>query len=423
MRDNWSEYTLEEVCEKITDGSHFSPKSVEHGFPMASVKDLTSYGIDLKSCRKISKEDYNTLVHQGCKPINGDVLVAKDGATALDTVCEFRNNLNIVLLSSIAILRPNITKVTSSYLYYYMDCETTKQYIKNGFITGAAIPRVVIKDFKKCKIILPDIESQKKITTILSKYDNLIVNNLKRIELLNEMAQLIYLEWFVHFRFPGHEKAQMIDTTIGKIPAVWDVKKLNDVASINSSKIKNGDEPKEINYIDISSVSIGKIDKIEKMAYKDAPGRAKRIVKHGDTIWSMVRPNRKSFSIIIKPLANTVVSTGFAVITPIKIPYSYIYYAITTDTFTQYLTNNATGSAYPAVNSHDFEDADILIPPVHILNEFHSFIEPILNQQHILLEQNINLKKTRELILLKLISGELDVSNLDIYTSNLNNRA
>ena len=84
MKDNWFKTTLEEVCLKITDGAHNSPKSVKVGFPMASVKDLTSHGINLETCRHISQK----VIRQGCQPELGDVLIAKDGNSALNTVCK-----------------------------------------------------------------------------------------------------------------------------------------------------------------------------------------------------------------------------------------------------------------------------------------------------------------------------------------------
>ena len=121
MKANWIKATLEEVCLRITDGAHQSPKSVENGFPMASVKDLTPYGIQLANCRHISPEDFEKLVRQGCQPEPGDVLIAKDGNSALDTVCEVNQKDNLVLLSSVAILRPNTSKINSSYLIYFLD--------------------------------------------------------------------------------------------------------------------------------------------------------------------------------------------------------------------------------------------------------------------------------------------------------------
>lgn len=130
MPDSWPEYALKEVCLRITDGAHQSPKSVDIGLPMASVKDLTPFGINIETCRKISEHDFEELVRQDCQPKVGDILVAKDGATALDTVCEIKQSVNAVLLSSVAILRPDSSRIFSGFLRYYLDCDTTREYLK-----------------------------------------------------------------------------------------------------------------------------------------------------------------------------------------------------------------------------------------------------------------------------------------------------
>ena len=119
MNVDWPILTLGDVCEKITDGAHNSPKSVEVGKPMASVKDLTRYGVDLSEARLIPQDDFDKLVKQGCQPEVGDVLIAKDGNSALDTVCTVDEPLDAVMLSSVAILRPDKDKLDSDFLKYY----------------------------------------------------------------------------------------------------------------------------------------------------------------------------------------------------------------------------------------------------------------------------------------------------------------
>ena len=105
-KEDWEEVTLADVCTRITDGSHSSPASVEEGYPMASVKDMYNWGINQSTCRKISKEQYEALVHADCKALQGDILIAKDGSY-LKHVFLLEQSLEVVLLSSIAMLRPN----------------------------------------------------------------------------------------------------------------------------------------------------------------------------------------------------------------------------------------------------------------------------------------------------------------------------
>lgn len=150
----WTISTIGDFCELITDGSHHSPASVDNGLPMASVKDLTDWGIDLGTCRRISSADFDRLVASGCQPRAGDILLAKDGAYCLQTVCEYTQPEDIVLLSSIAILRPKQTSA-AAYLDLWFKQGSTKTYLIEGFRSGSAIPRVVLKDLKRAQLITP----------------------------------------------------------------------------------------------------------------------------------------------------------------------------------------------------------------------------------------------------------------------------
>jgi type I restriction enzyme S subunit len=151
---SWNVTTLADLCSKITDGSHHSPKSVEAGLPMASVKDMSNWEINLSGCRLISPEDFENLVANGCQPESGDLLLAKDGATCLDTTCEYQQPDKVVLLSSVAILRlKNVAD--AGFLHTWLGLESTKQYLKEGFVSGSAIPRVVLRDMKRAQLVVP----------------------------------------------------------------------------------------------------------------------------------------------------------------------------------------------------------------------------------------------------------------------------
>jgi type I restriction enzyme, S subunit len=260
-------------------------------------------------------------------------------------------------------------------------------------------------------VFLPSILTQKKIAAIASTYDDLTENNDRRITLLEKMAEEIYREWFVRLRFPGHEQA----TFHKGIPEGWLIQPLQKIAQINMRSLTKGKEPKEINYVDIGSVTTNQINNIERINLIDAPGRARRIVKHGDTIWATVRPANRAYCLILDPIENLIVSTGFAVISPKKnIPYSFLHLATTSNVFVEHISNVAKGSAYPAAGKEDFENSEILIPPQELLSNFHSSCEPMLKHKQILAERNKILKQTRDRLLTRLISGKLSVEDLDI---------
>jgi type I restriction enzyme S subunit len=168
--EDWEEVSLEDVCLRITDGAHASPPTVDFGKPMASVKDMHQWGINISGCRRISNEDFDMLVRADCKPLQNDILIAKDGSF-LKHVFVTEKDIDVVVLSSIAILRPN-TKYDSLLLATFLKLESTREKLEN-IVTGAVIPRIVLKDFRKFTIPLPPKIAQdralKLITPIYQK--------------------------------------------------------------------------------------------------------------------------------------------------------------------------------------------------------------------------------------------------------------
>ena len=274
---------------------------------------------------------------------------------------------------------------------------------------GAAQPLVTQTVLKQVEVRVPPLAIQRRIASILSAYDELIANSQRRIRVLEDMGRALYREWFVHLGFPGHEKLPRVASALWNIPRGWEVKKLADVAEVNRAQISARNAPDKLHYIDISSVSPGQIDTITTYAFIDAPGRARRIVQHGDVLWSCVRPNRRSHAQVMHPEPDTVASTGFAVLTATKVPFTFLYFATTTDDFVSYLTNNATGAAYPAVTASTFEKADLLVPPAPLLKKFGEATIPMVEQIHTLQRQVHNLRGTRDLVLPRLLSGQVDL--------------
>ena len=151
--EGWKVLPIDALCSKITDGAHRSPKSVEKGLPMASMKDMEAWRLDLTTARKITQEDFDVLVRIDCQPLKGDVLIAKDGASYLKYIFVVEEQQEVVLLSSVAILRPNGT-LNPYLLAMKLNDPQTKGRLAN-YVTGAAIPRVILKDFKRFQIIIP----------------------------------------------------------------------------------------------------------------------------------------------------------------------------------------------------------------------------------------------------------------------------
>lgn len=312
--------------------------------------------------------------------------------------------------NDVIVFKTNPEIADPRFVYYCLSKDDFFDFMMAG-ANGTKMPRGNKQSIPQYKLELPPLTTQRKIASILSAYDDLIENNLKRIKLLEEKAQLTYEEWFVRMKFPGHETTPINEES--GLPEGWELKKLSSISHINKRSIRKGFEG-VIKYIDIASVSRDSINSTTEYQYNLAPGRAKRIVSHGDIIWSCVRPNRRSHSVIWNPEENLIASTGFCVITPSTLPTSYLYRFLTTDEFVAYLTNRAGGAAYPAVKSIDFEEADIVVPSQDILKRYDEHFRNVFGLVWNLQRQNQLLKEARDILLPRLMTGMIDVESIDV---------
>ena len=171
-----SQRRLEEICSIITDGSHWSPQEASEGFYMASVKDMRPNGFNYSSCKKIKKEDFDSLLKNGCRPEKGDVLVAKDGATMLKHAFVADGKEDLVVLSSIAILRPKQELINPSYLAHYFRQESFKERVIRTYSTVGGVPRIILKGFKKMEITVPPLEVQNRLVSVLDNFEAICSN-------------------------------------------------------------------------------------------------------------------------------------------------------------------------------------------------------------------------------------------------------
>ncbi|WP_458625991.1 restriction endonuclease subunit S [Winogradskyella sp. PC D3.3] len=172
---------IKDCCLLVTDGAHKSPKTLEKGFPYITVRDIGNDGsIDTTNCKKISLKDFKLLVDGNCQPLNGDILFSKDGTVG--KVALVKNEKEFVVLSSLAILRPD-RKIIDSNFFKYIMLSPNIQDEAIGLKTGAAIKRVVLRTIKEIKIPLPPLPEQQRIVT---KLDGLFAQIDQAIGLLEE---------------------------------------------------------------------------------------------------------------------------------------------------------------------------------------------------------------------------------------------
>lgn len=163
----WNVVSLEDVCLKITDGSHYSPKDDSGApYPMYSVKDMETYGFNSSSCKHISADEFERMKKSDCVPLVNDILVAKDGSYLKEIfICSEQKDEAV--LSSIAIFRPDPNVILPDILLFLLKQPSIRADVADNYVSGSALPRIVLKDFKKYQFILPPIDEQRKIGNIL----------------------------------------------------------------------------------------------------------------------------------------------------------------------------------------------------------------------------------------------------------------
>ncbi len=240
--EGWGVNSLSDLSKKITDGSHYSPPTVENGCPIATVENMRHSTIDISSCRSISEEEFTNLTANSCNPKIGDVLFSKDGTIGKTLV--FQQSDNIVVLSSIAIIRTENSKLLPHFLEQFLSSPIFIGELENRK-SGSAIRRVVLGDLKSIPIPTPPLPEQKKIASILTSVDEVIEKTQSQIDKLQDLKKGTMNELLT--KGIGHTEFK--DSELGRIPKSWEVKKLSELLSKNP---KNGFSPKETENGDLS---------------------------------------------------------------------------------------------------------------------------------------------------------------------------
>jgi len=396
---------LQDFCLLITDGKHGDCQSEEHsGYYFISCKDVREGWIDYSNARQITESDYIDS-HKRTQLEANDIVITNSGTIGrMALIPDIPETYYTTFQKSVAILKPDKEKVIPHWLYYSL--------IKNrdaliAYAGGTAQKNLLLRDMRAFSVEVPPLSIQRKIAAILSAYDDLIENNLRRIKILEEMAQNFYREWFIKFRFPGHENTRFVDSPLGKIPEGWDIKQLNDVCNIIM-----GQSPKSEFYNDHGEglpfhqgvANFGKRFPVTKYYCT----LNKRIASKGDILFSVRAPVGRI------NLADTkmVIGRGLSAISHKSGLQRFLYYSLR-DTFKEEDIIGG-GTIFKSVTKKDMESIKILNPEEEIVERFEYMVVPMEILIEGLEKKNITLRQTRDLLLPKLISGEVDVSDLDI---------
>jgi len=282
--------------------------------------------------------------------------------------------------------------------------------------TGAATKFLTMGLLTNLELSVPDLPTQRKIAGILSAYDDLIENNLRRIRILEEMAQSLYREWFVHFRFPGHESTRLVDSPLGPIPEGWKVKSMPEAIEVRPKVPVPKDV--EIPFIPMASLSetsmlIGEVE--------IRPKASGARFQNGDTLFARITPcleNGKTGYVQFLPDDETVAcgSTEFIVLRSKSVSPEYVYLMARSEPFRENAIKSMSGATgRQRVREECFEQFLLVQPPAGLLTRFQAVTGPQFQLIYSLNRRTETLRQTRELLLPKLLSGQI---TLDVVQSD-----
>jgi type I restriction enzyme, S subunit len=382
---------------EIQDGNHgeLHPKTtdfVDKGIPFIMANNLLNHSIDLKDSFKITMDQSKKLRIGFSK--NGDILLTHKGTIGITAIVENADPY-IVLTPQVTYYRVNKDKLNNYYLLYCFDDIYFQKTIKS-LAQQSTRPYIGITAQKKLFIKMRNINEQLKIVSILKTYDDHLKVNRKRIKLLEEAARLLYREWFVYFRFPGHEKVKIIKDGISKTPEGWSKEKVVNV---------------------VKRVAPGEL-------YDQATAKPKGIVPILDQGQSGIIGYHNNEPSLIASLNNPVIVFANHTCNQriIHFPFSAIqniFPFLPSDEnyrniyWLHYATDNLV--QLNAYKGHwpEFMAKNIVLPPADLCEKFGNIISMIHKQLFYLSIQNQKLAQARDLLLPRLMSGKIDVSEFD----------
>lgn len=378
---------LNDVCELIVDCEHKTAPTQEFGYPSIRTPNIGRGRFILDGVNRVSEETYQLWTRRAV-PRPGDLIMAREAPVG--NVAMIPMGLNPCLGQRTLLIRPDQSKIAPSFLNYYLNGPVVQAQIQSK-TNGATVAHLNMKDVRSMALPeLPPIHLQHRIAGILSAYDELIENSQRRIKILEAMARGLYREWFVHFRFPGHENHPLVASALGEIPAGWEVRAVENILARRAAGTVYRDaDVKSEGDIPVIDQSTKEILGFHDKAPDHKASSALPMAIFGDHTCKM--------QLLMEPF-----SIGPNVVPFVAdqgLPTTYVLYAVNSLVRTQEYKRHWTQLTAKEVVVADRETAQ----------RFASLSQPMLETQEMHRRSIRNLRRTRDLLLPRLLSGQINV--------------
>jgi type I restriction enzyme S subunit len=384
------------ICDLIVDCEHKTAPICTHGYPSIRTPNVGRGRLILEGVNRVDEHTYRYWTKRAI-PSAGDIIIAREAP--IGNVAIIAAGQIVCLGQRTVLVRPNTNIVDPQYLTYFLLGDYVQSYF-HGCSIGATVPHLNMKDIRSLPILkLPSLDTQRRIAGILWAYDELIELNTRRIAILKEMARRLFDEWFVKFRFPGHTTTTFVETAKGRIPAEWSRHTLSGLIELQYGKALKADERVPGSFpVYGSSGIVGWHNNRSVEGPGIILGRKGNV---GSVHWS-----RDSFYPI---------DTVFYVAT--SWPKTFVFHVLKSQ---QFLNSD---SAVPGLNRAQALRSSINLPPITMAIEFDRHATEYFQCMAKLEDVNKNLRATRDLLLPRLISGEIDLSAADRVVQRISHQA
>ncbi len=411
----WTTVSVRDVAQ-VFDGPHATPAKTEKGPWYLSISSLKRGRFDFSESAHLGEVDLPRWTKR-VMPRPGDTLFSYE--TRLGDAAYWTNSFESALGRRMGLLRPHPDKVDARYLSYAYLGPEFQSTIRENTLSGATVDRIPVGEMPSWPLQLPDLDSQRLIATILGSIDALIENDRQRLEVLEEMARTIYREWFVKFRYPGHEDGTLVDSALGPIPEGWSTATLG-----GSAKWLSGGTPKtsvadfwggELPWITSGTLTSLLLDRSDRMLTEAGASNGTRVVDR-DALLFVVRGMSlaKEFRVGI---ADTRVAFGQdvkALVASSKMNPIYLAFSVITRADEIQRMVEFAGHGTGKLSTDRLQAIGLVQPPLAMQVRYADSVRPLRESMTALRLGVDRLEGLRGLLLPKLVTGQIDVSTLDL---------
>jgi type I restriction enzyme S subunit len=397
---------LSSLCEFIVDCEHKTAPLAETGYPSIRTPNVGRGRLILEGVNRVSEETYRAWTKRAVPEV-GDLIIAREAPVG--NVAIVPPGLHVCLGQRTVLVRPDKKQVDPQYLCYFLLGDYAQHKFR-GASVGATVAHLNMKDIRGLPMpALPPLPTQRRIASILGAYDDLIEVNRRRIAVLEEMARGLFEEWFVRFRFPGHEAVPILDTPDGPLPEGWTWGVFGDLAREVRQTVSPDDLHPDTPYVGLEHMPRRSFT-LDQHGQAEEVSSLKSHFQRGDILFGKIRPY---FHKVIWAGFDGVSSTDAIVWRPVAGLAAQALATASSDAFVAYSVQTSNGTKMPRANTRVLAEYRCTLAPSDISSRFEDAVSPMVELCATLQAGSRRLATSRDLLLPRLISGQLSVAEAE----------